>query len=115
MAILVATAILCAYAPQADASAPACASSSVGTTCTATTQAQLTAVIEAVDGVATTSPATTTIELGADIALTSDLPLLDGPAVIDGEGNSLSGAAITAVCCCMTARRRCRSPSPSRI
>ncbi len=92
-AILVVIAILFAYAQQADAAAPPCTGSSVGTTCTATTQTQLTAVIDAIDAGSTTTPlpAVTTIELGANIALTSDLPLLDGPAVIDGEGYILNG------------------------
>jgi hypothetical protein len=96
--------VLGAPAGSALATPLSCASASVGSTCQAATEPDLTAILQTVDqaydnytlGIeentnpAPTMPATTTIDLTQNIQLTSDLPFVNGPVVIDGQTHSLT-------------------------
>lgn len=78
------------------------ASPATGVTCTVASESELTSILEQVDSAfasyahdfetsqAATLPSTTTIEFANGIELTSDLPFVNGPVVIDGQGFSLT-------------------------
>jgi hypothetical protein len=68
-----------------------------GITCTVTSESDLSSILEQVDSAyenyvtnGGNAPSTTTIDFSAGIQLTSDLPFVNGPVVINGQGNALS-------------------------
>jgi hypothetical protein len=109
---VVAALALAAPATSAAASAPDCSTvtsiptgAAAGVTCTVASESDLASILERVDTAyaayvqavyvqQTTAPlpSTTTIDFTNGIQLTSELPFVNGPVVINGEGFALSSA-----------------------
>ncbi len=78
------------------AAAPASASASTctaGTTCQVANESDLAAAIQVIDAQAATTPPVTTIQFTQSITLTTDLPIIYKPVVVDGQGYALDGAS----------------------
>jgi hypothetical protein len=96
-----------AAAPALATTPAACTSSepipaapATGSSCSVSNESQLASILQQVDTASeadstatpVVTPSTTTIDFTDSIQLTSELPFVDGPVAIDGEGYSLTSA-----------------------